>query len=646
MKNIKRLFLLLCILPACLFAQTSTLKLEKTTSFFPDNKKINSEKIDWNYLIVPENWEKPNGKTIKIAVAILKSTEDNADSNPIVYIEGGPGAGAIKGIAGWFSHPLRKKSDIVLIDVRGTGFSFPKFCPDLGKNFLEILAKNQNKKQDEQQKAVAAMLCKEDLINRNIDINAYNSKSIAKDLNALKNLLKYKNWNVYAVSYGTYTAQVYANDFPQDIKTLLLDSSISDISQYYNLNTQNYISSLDKVFEDCANNPDCNKKYPNLEATYFATIAKLEKKPITVKVDKKIIPTGNFTYNAEDFKVAIQQSLYQKKLIPLIPLLITEFNNGNKSTLSALVSSFSGALSFDYGAYYCVTCNEAIPFNSIAQFDKNADKYKNLQGGLSFYKSDFLVCEKWNLGTVKKTILSNDLSNLSALTAPVLVFAGKFDPITPEENGKVTVEKFKNGFLVEAPISGHAPGFSSFGAKIANEFINNPAKTPDINDFQSDSKVNFVTDVAINGGVSKFGNSLNEFKVLFFAPLIIAVAILIISIINFLFVLIKRRGDNNANKQIKVLVILTALVGLFTIAGLIIAVFDTAQRNFYILAFGVASQFSYLFILQWIFVAFITISGLYFILRIKSISNPSVIATVLFSLILVGVYFEYWGFLL
>ncbi len=488
------------------------------------------------------------------------------------------------------------------------------------------------------------MLCKEDLINRNIDINAYNSKAIAKDLNALKTLLKYENWNVYAVSYGTYTAQVYANDFPQDIKSLTLDSPISDISQYYNLNTKNYMNSLEKVFKDCENNPHCNKQYPNLEAAYYGTIAKLDKTPITVKVDKKIIPTGNFTYNAEDFKVAIQQSLYQKKLIPMLPLLITQFKNGNKSALSALVSSFSGALSLDYGAYYCVSCNEAIPFNSISDFDKNAGKYNKLEGGLSFYRSDFLVCDKWNSGITKKENFYNDLSDLSNLSAPVLVFSGKFDPITPIENGEATVRKFKKGFLAEAPVSGHSSSFSSAGAQIVNKFISDPDKTPDLHDLQSDTKVDFITDIKINGGVSKFANSLNEFKILFFAPLIIAVAILIISIFGFLFYLIRRRDDSNANKQMKILIIITALIGLFTIGGLITAVSDTAQINLYILAFGVANKFMYLFTLQWIFIGFIITSVLYFILRVKSISNPSLMATVLFSLILIGIYFQYWGF--
>lgn len=642
MKNLL-LFLLLGLLPSCLFSQTDVFKFEKTTTFFPEAKNINQENIDWGYLIVPENWDKPEGKKIRIAVAVLKSTSKKADANPVLYIEGGPGAGGIKGIWGWFKNPLRSTSTIILTDVRGTGFSLPKFCPDLGKKFLEILAKNQNKTQDEQQKTIAALACKQDLINRDIDLNAYNSKAIAKDLNALKKALGYSKWNTYGVSYGTYTAQVYANDFPEDIQSLILDSSVSDISNYYNLNTTNYINSLEKVFNACKNDPNCNKKYPDLENIYYQTIEKLEKKPITVKVDKKIIPNGEFTYNVEDFKIAIQQSLYQRKLIELLPLLITQFNKGDKNTLSALVAAFSGALALDYGQYYCVSCKETVPYNSIASFDANAIKYKKLKGGLSFYKSDFKVCDKWNSGTVNGGT-KNDLSSLPSVTAPVLVLAGAFDPITPASNGKTTVDRFKNGFLVNAPVFGHAPGFSKIGGKIIADFVSNPNKKPDVNGFQSLNKVNFVTDVKLNGGISNLANSLNGFNLLFFAPFLVAFIILLISIFGFIFLFIKRKENTNANKFIRILILITSLLGMFTIIGFVLAINNTVQDNFYILAFGVRNQFNYLFIVQWFFILFTVVSVLYFALKIKSISNASVISAILFSLIVFGVYFQYWGF--
>ncbi|RUT69547.1 alpha/beta fold hydrolase [Flavobacterium cupreum] len=646
MKNLLLLFSLLGLLPVCLFSQTDVFKYEKTTTFFPEAAAINNENIEWGYLTVPENWDQPQGKKIRIAVAILKSTSAKKDDHPVLYIEGGPGAGGIKGIWGWLKNPLRNNSTIIFADVRGTGFSLPKFCPDLGKKFLEILAKNQNATQDEQQKTIAAMACRQDLLNRDIDINAYNSKAIAKDLNALKKALGYSKWNTYAVSYGTYTAQVYENDFPEDIQSLILDSSISDISGYYNQNTTNYINSLEKVFSACKDDPNCNKQFPDLENVYYETIEKLEKQPITVKVDEKVIPSGEFTYNVEDFKIAIQQSLYQRKLIEVLPLLITEFNSGNKNTLSALVASFSGALGLDYGQYYCVSCKETVPFNSMAAFNANSDKYKKLKGGLSFYKSDFLVCDKWNLGAAGAPGTKNDLSNLSDLTAPVLVLAGAFDPITPASNGKVTVGRFKNGFLVNAPVYGHAPGFSKIGGEIIAGFVSNPNKKPDVNGFQSLNKVNFITDVKLNGGVSNFANSLNGFNLLFFAPLLIAFLILLVAVFGLLYLFIKKEIATKANKWIRVLIVITALSGLFTMIGFVLAVNDTAKDNFYILAFGIRSQFDYLFIVQWSFIVFTIISILYFALKIKSISNAAVLSTILFSLVILGVYFQYWGFLL
>ena len=106
---------------------------------------------------------KDNGNAIKIAVAIIKNTDNVEDANPIVFIQGGPGGSGIQTIRLWLNHPLRKKNDIVLFDERGTGFSKPRLCPELGKTFLEILAKNQSVDEDEKQKVDAASVCKQEL---------------------------------------------------------------------------------------------------------------------------------------------------------------------------------------------------------------------------------------------------------------------------------------------------------------------------------------------------------------------------------------------------------------------------------------------------------------------------------------------------
>ena len=641
MKKLVILFLLIGMIPVYVSAQTKKIKLESTNSFFSKNEKTDNT-VEFKYLTVSENWNKNNGKEVKIAVTILKSKAK--DAKTILYLEGGPGAGGIASIDTWLNNPLRNSYTIVLVDARGTGNSLPKLCTDLGNKFLEILAKNQSSIADQQEKVAEAIGCKESLIKRGIDIAQYNSSSIAKDLNALKTALHLKKWNVYGTSYGTYVAQVYANNYPEDIQSLILDSSISDIAQYYDQNTANFMNSLDKVFDACRNDPNCNEQYPDLEKVFYNTIDKLSKNPITVDVDKKIIPSGKFTYNAEEFKISNQQALSSKKLIQVLPLLITEFNHGNKKALSSLVTAFSGALGLDYGMYYCVSCNETLKFNSLSEFDKKSLNYKGLKGGLSFYRSDFKVCEKWNFGMTQNNS-ENDLSKFYASNIPVLIFSGEFDPITPPSNGLMLSKKLKNSFFVTIPASGHVPSFTMSAMKISNDFMANPTKRPNFTNVLSDAKVHFITGVKPSKAIINMANSLNEFNLLFFTPFFIAISILLIAVFNFVFSFSKNKNEVISDKRLKMLIISTSILGIFIFIAFFLAINNTAQQNYYILAFGIPDKFNYLFAILWVFIGFTAISLLYFAINVKNISNGISTITILFSMLLIGVYFDYWGFL-
>jgi len=325
MKQFKRTFimLVLCLL-AGLTINAQDVKFEETTEFALQFANAGSQgKITYGYLQVPEVWGATNSKIVQVGVAILENSAglDNADA--MVFLQGGPGASGVESAGIWIDHPLRAKNNIVLLDIRGTGVSKPRLCPDLGMKFMAILAKDQTVKEDEEQKTNAALSCKQDLIARGINTDAYNSLSVANDLNALKKALNYKNWNVYGISYGTYMAQVYANSFPEDVKTLILDSAISDISDYYTENTSNYVSSLSKVFDKCKNDPECNAQYPDLETVFYNTIKDLEKNPLSVPVSKSVLASREFIFNAEDFKIAIQQALYDKQFIALILKCVT-----------------------------------------------------------------------------------------------------------------------------------------------------------------------------------------------------------------------------------------------------------------------------------------------------------------------------------
>jgi pimeloyl-ACP methyl ester carboxylesterase len=627
LKNI----LLVCILFHCIpsISQNTIVTYQDTTSFYPNSVTLKNYKIEWGILQVPENWE-TGGSKIDLAIAKLKNSSGKDSAKTLVMIEGGPGASGIEGIWWWLNHPLRETHDIVFMDVRGTGFSSPRLCPDLGKTFLEILAKDQSPETDGKQKAKAANACKEQLISQNIDVSQYNSINITRDLHALKQHYNLDKWSVYGVSYGTYIAQQYAGNYPMDIEKLILDSPISDISEYYTKNTSNYVNSLKKVFTACENDPECNTKFPDLEQMYYNTIVKLNKDPITVTVTDGVVKSGVFTYNAEDFKIAIHQCLYQKSLIELVPLLIQQFHNRNENTLGSLVAAFSGALGLDYGVYYSINCQEAIPVNSINDYQKDVNNIKLIKEGLSFYQSDYTVCDLWN-----KTASHHQNDSIAyTIKAPTLIITGQYDPITPTENGRQLSQKISNAKFIEAKNYGHAAGFSKNGFTLVNAFVTNSSKK--IDTIFENSETNFITEVYINGGVSKLGNALNETNLSYIIPLGLAVIIVIVLSIYLLIISLKNKQLEKKTKYFKILLSLASLMGIASLVGIVLAIGETASGNFYILAFGLPAAYSIWFFLFYAFAIVIILLSIYgLFLRKRFFNTELILLTIVSNLIII-----------
>ena len=623
---------------------------EESETFYPYYVPLKHEtaiweSISWGYLSVPENWNIPEGKKIKVAVAILKNLSNIKDADAVVYLEGGPGASCIRNIGFWKRHPLRENNDIILFDVRGAGFSQPRLCPDLGKEFMKLLAKDQTAEEFITKKTAAVMTCRQDMLNRNIDISAYNSLFVSKDLNALKIKLGYEKWHVLAASYGTYMAQVYGSNFPDDVKSLLLDSSISDISTFYIKNTENFMNALSRVFNNCKNDPDCNSDYPDLEQVFYKTIADLEKNPIMVPVDERITESKEFIVNAEEFKLAVQQGLYNKSLIEVIPLLIYQFHNRNLDAISNLVIAFSSFLSLDYGQFYCVSCNEVLPNNDLSKYEDNTAQFQDLRGGLSFYKSDFTICKKWNEPLDDSLMHHHNLAKLADLSIPVIIFAGEFDPITPESNGQEVAENFRNAYVINARTYGHAPSYTRIGNKVVEAFINNPSLKPDLLAFEKATDINFADGIKLNGGVSSMGNSLNQRNPIFFAPLLIALFLMVVFIIIHLIKLIKGKYAVLPDKVIRGMSMLTSLTGVICLVGFVLALTQVSTNNFYILAFGLPDEYNYLFQVLLVFVILLALALIYFTIYVKKINDRSIVFSTIFSQLVVAAYFLYWGVL-
>ena len=157
------------------------------------------------------------------------------------------------------------------------------------------------------------------------------------------------------------------------------------------------------------------------------------------------------------------------------------------------------------------------------------------------------------------------------------------------------------------------------------------------------NKISFVKDIIINIGVSKMGNSLNQFDPVFLIPLIMALGLMFIFIFIYCVKLLKKSYERMPDKIIRIGLIIISVLGLVVLISLVLALLNVSKQNYFILAFGLPQAYNYLFTLIYIYLISLLIISLYYLYSIKKISNRSILFTVIFSNGLFALYLFYWG---
>ena len=111
--------------------------------FFPGH----ISKFECGDLYVLENREQNNGREIRLHVAIARSYSDDPESDPLIFLSGGPGSFSLEWVyqnLGRYVDILRHR-DVIFFDPRGVGFSEPSLdCPEVMENFHEILGQEHS----------------------------------------------------------------------------------------------------------------------------------------------------------------------------------------------------------------------------------------------------------------------------------------------------------------------------------------------------------------------------------------------------------------------------------------------------------------------------------------------------------------------
>ena len=264
--------------------------------------------ISCGYLIVPEDRNNiDNSYELELFVVQIDSLHER-DTLPFVYLEGGPGGAASFSFESWLESSIHPDYDIILIDQRGTGLSYPSL------NCYEYDWVDDDSWVDD---------CRERLIeDEEIDLSAYNSANNAHDIHDLLVALNIDEAHIYGSSYGTRLALTMMRDFPERIHSVILDAVYPPEVNSVVVEATYGNQAIEQIFTDCSADSACNSAYPNLRQSFYQAIEAMNEKPPYIwdyEFDFMVETTG------DDFVNLIYSFLYDSEILAYLPALIDAY---------------------------------------------------------------------------------------------------------------------------------------------------------------------------------------------------------------------------------------------------------------------------------------------------------------------------------
>jgi pimeloyl-ACP methyl ester carboxylesterase len=435
------------------------------------------------FVTVPENRAAPAARTIKLAVAIVKSDSPTPAADPLVFLQGGPGGGGTDFIAalaagqaaGGPLGAVLATRDVLSIDQRGTGRSTPSLaCPEVNQAAMAGPMMPPVMPGMMMDPAAPGLdRCRARLVGMGIDLDQYTTAPAADDVEDVRRALGLPPWNVLGGSYGTRLALEVVRRHPDGVRALVLDSvSPPDVDLIAEAGPNN-MRALDLVAATCAAQPACAQAYPALTTVLPRVIADLDANPAPLL-------GGAARANGPLFVQVLLLLLRVPPSIPDIPEVIFQASERKFTLLERFLTQqlgqmMSPANAISMGLHLSVICADYLPLTSRAAIDaRGATLPAELRASLMAASLGYLGnCRLWN---VKPS--PADATRPVTSAVKTLVLSGQIDPATPPAWAARAAQTLSASYLFELRGITHGVFPTPCGSAVLAPFIADPTQKP------------------------------------------------------------------------------------------------------------------------------------------------------------------------
>jgi pimeloyl-ACP methyl ester carboxylesterase len=307
--------------------------------FTPYKFQFENQSIDAELgrLVVPENRSKANSNLIELAFVRLRSTAAKPGP-PVIYLDGGPGSSAINLARapeyGQAFLKLRESGDVILLDQRGVGSSKPNltrlYSASLPTDFFET-----------REKAAAVFKerigqAAEHFRSQGVDIQAYNTRESAHDVDDLRKALGVERVSLVGFSYGTHLGLAVIRYHGANLNRVTLIGT--EGQNFTHKLPSSSDRSLKRLSDLAAADPQIAAKLPDLYGTLKRILERLAKEPATVTItDRRGSKFVNVTVGKFGLQAILMIDLGDTNDLPIFPALIYTIDKGDYSILSRFV---------------------------------------------------------------------------------------------------------------------------------------------------------------------------------------------------------------------------------------------------------------------------------------------------------------------